>query len=97
MSFTEGNVTQVRLGESIAALDDKVGSFIVLIWPESGSGPSATFAVSKNDHCIDWKRLSCVRDENDVFIMPKVSNHGLLIHLTSDDGKYSLFNVKILG
>lgn len=98
MSFTEGEQCQVNTGAAIDALDDKFGSFLLFIWPDSNSsGPSATFAVSKNDIGIDWKRLSCVKDASGVYIVPKVMGKNLFLTLSASTDDYPFFHVKILG
>lgn len=98
MSFTEGNVSQFNTGDVVDALEDKVGSFIIFVWPDDSSGPSATFAISKNDSCVDWKRLSCVKDNNGVFLVPSVDGTHLSMGLSDPNNTdYSSFYVKILG
>lgn len=98
MSFTEGNTTQVNYGAVVDALEGKVGSFIIFVWPESHQGPSASFSVSKNSTGIDWKWLSCVKDVNGVYIMPSTKGTALCIGLSDENStQYTTFNVKILG
>jgi len=97
MSFTEGRECKVNTGASIDALDDKFGSFLLFIWPdENSTGPSAAFSVSKNSTGIDWKRLSCVKDKDGVFIVPQVNSGHLFLTLSSN-ANYPFFHVKILG
>lgn len=98
MSFTEGNVSQFDNGGVVDALEGKVGSFVLLVWPDQSAGPSATFAVSKNESSVDWKRLSCVKDANGVFLMPSVNGTQLSIGLSDPNNTdYSSFHVKVLG
>ena len=98
MSFTEGNVSQFNLGGVVDALQNKVGSFIIFVWSDDTAGPSATFAISKNDSSADWKRLSCVKDANGVFLVPSVDADQLYIGLSDENSTdYTSFNVKILG
>jgi len=98
MSFTDGSVTQFNIDGVVDALTDKVGSFVILVWPDDTAGPSATFGVSKNDLYVDWKRLSCVKDADGVYLMPSVDGTDLCIGLSDPNStSYTVFNVKILG
>lgn len=98
MSFTIGYTTQVQCGSAIDALDDKIGSFIIFVWHDKIDGPSSTFAVSKNNQGIDWKRLSCVKDSHGLFLVPEVDGTTFSLNLNQKDStEYSTFNVKILG
>lgn len=98
MSFTEGNTSTVNCGSVVSALEGKVGSFVIFVWPDASTGPSATFAVSKNDTSVDWKRLSCVKDSNGIYILPSVSGTQLSLGLSdANNNDYATFNVKVLG
>jgi|SRR6478609_5919716 len=98
MSFTEGNTFKAQLGSVLESLRNKVGSFIIFVWPDASSGPSATFAISKNDVSIDWKRLSCVKDANGVFIVPSKEDKDICLGLSdATNTDYTMFNVKVLG
>jgi hypothetical protein len=97
MSFTNGEVCQIDTGACIEVLDDKFGSFLLFIWGETNAAPSATFGVSKNETGIDWKRLSCVKDSNGIFIVPHVNGQHLFLTLNSSTDMYPFFHVKILG
>jgi len=99
MSFTPGSTnSRIQVGSAVTDLDDKVGSFIVFVWPDDSKGPSGTFAVSKNDIFVDWKRLSCVKDANGAYIVPSVNGLQLIVGLNDPTIRdYATFNVKILG
>lgn len=97
MSFTEGNQFTVNKGEPFTELDNRVGSFIFFVWTDDTSRASATFAVSKNDANVNWKRLSCVRDTDRYYICPSVDGTSMSFDMNEADNDYTVFNVKIIG
>ena len=97
MSFTEGNQFTLNKGELVTALDGRVGSFIIFVWTDDTSRASATFAMSKNDANVDWKRLSCVKDVNGLYICPYVDGVRICFDMNEANNDYTVFNVKMLG
>lgn len=97
MSFAEGNTSTVNVRERVDALVGKYGSFIVFVWTNDPNGPCSAFSISQNNTGIDWKRLSCVKDVDNVFICPTVKDNQLYLGVCEGDIPYTSFNVKILG
>lgn len=101
MSFTEGHVLTVSFDTMrryhLTDLDDKYGSFFVLVYTNEGDGATASYAISKNRTSYQLATCTAVPGTEDDYIDMFIEDGSVFVELIGDTLSAKEYHIKVIG